>query len=47
MMKVQKRNGTKENVCFDKLQNRLLSLCIDPNLTSLHIDQTIVAQKVC
>ena len=25
MMKVQKRNGTKENVSFDKIQNRILS----------------------
>ena len=46
-MKVQKRNGTKENVSFDKIQNRILSLCIDPKLTPLNIDPTIVAQKVC
>ena len=25
MMKVQKRNGAKENVSFDKIQNRILS----------------------
>ena len=30
MMKVQKRNGAKENVSFDKIQNRMLSLCTDP-----------------
>ena len=47
MMKVQKRNGSKENVSFDKIQNRILSLCVDPKLTPLNIDPTIVAQKVC
>ena len=47
MMKVQKRNGSKENVSFDKIQNRIISLCIDPKLTRLNIDPTIVAQKVC
>ena len=46
-MKVQKRNGLKENVSFDKIQNRMLSLCTDPELTPLHIDPTVVAQKVC
>ena len=47
MMKVQKRNGSFENVSFDKIQARLLTLCQEPNLKRLNIDPTIVAQKVC
>ena len=47
MMKVQKRNGSFENVSFDKIQARLLTLCQEPNLKPLNIDPTIVAQKVC
>ena len=47
MMKVQKRNGSLENVSFDKIQTRLLTLCQEPNLKPLNIDPTIVAQKVC
>ena len=47
MMKVQKRNGSFENVSFDKIQTRLLTLCQEPNLKPLNIDPTIVAQKVC
>ena len=47
MMKVQKRNGSYENVSFDKIQARLLTLCQEPNLKPLNIDPTIVAQKVC
>ena len=27
MMKVQKRNGSFENVSFDKIQTRLMTLC--------------------
>ena len=46
-MKVQKRNGSLENVSFDKIQTRLLTLCQEPNLKPLNIDPTIVAQKVC
>ncbi|MDA7663755.1 ribonucleoside-diphosphate reductase subunit alpha [bacterium] len=46
-MKVQKRNGSYENVSFDKIQARLLTLCQEPNLKPLNIDPTIVAQKVC
>ena len=30
-MKVQKRNGDYEDVSFDKISNRLKSLCTDPN----------------
>ena len=47
MMKVQKRNGSFENVSFDKIQTRLMTLCQEPNLKPLNIDPTIVAQKVC
>ena len=46
-MKVQKRDGNKENVSFDKIQARLLKLCQEPKLKSLNIDPTIIAQKVC
>ena len=34
MMKVQKRNGSEENVSFDKIQGRLVKLCDEPNLKS-------------
>jgi len=47
MMKVQKRNGSEENVSFDKIQGRLVKLCEEPNLKRLNIDPTIVSQKVC
>ena len=46
-MKVQKRNGETENVSFDKIQARLLTLCNHKNLKELSIDPTVVAQKVC
>ena len=46
-MKVQKRNGDYEDVSFDKISNRLKSLCTDPNLENLEVDTTLVAQKVC
>jgi len=47
MMKVQKRNGSEENVSFDKIQGRLVKLCEEPNLKRLNIDPTVVSQKVC
>ena len=47
MMKVKKRDGSLENVSFDKIQKRLLTLCEEPNLEKLDIDPTIIAQKVC
>ena len=47
MMKVQKRNGSQENVSFDKIQGRLVKLCEEPKLKRLNIDPTIVSQKVC
>jgi ribonucleoside-diphosphate reductase subunit M1 len=46
-MRVLKRNGEYEDVSFDKISNRLKSLCIDPNLKLLDVDTSLVAQKVC
>ena len=45
-MKVEKRDGTFQNVSFDKIQSRLQSLClIEPILEN--VDTSIVSQKVC
>jgi len=45
-MRVIKRNGISEDVSFDKIQNRLKSLClINPVLN--HVDIAFVSQKVC
>ena len=46
-MKVTKRNGNKEDVSFDKILNRIKSLCNYPGLKKIDIDATIIAQKVC
>ena len=46
-MRVQKRNGDFENVSFDKIMNRISSLCNEPGLKVLNIDPTIIAQKIC
>ena len=46
-MRVLKRNGDYQEVSFDKILQRLRSLCIDKNLKTLTIDPTIIAQKVC
>ena len=46
-MRVQKRNGSMEEVSFDKILNRIKSLCNDPNLKELNVDPSIIAQKVC
>ena len=46
-MKVTKRNGSIENVSFDKILNRISSLCNLDGLEILDIDPTIIAQKVC
>ena len=46
-MRVLKRNGDYQEVSFDKILQRLRSLCIDENLKTLTIDPTIIAQKVC
>ncbi len=46
-MKVQKRNGTYEDISFDKILKRIRSLSNDENFVEkLKIDETIVAQKV-
>ncbi len=42
MMQVQKRNGKFEEVSFDKVKNRLKTLC-----NGLTVDPIIIAQKVC
>ena len=46
-MRVLKRNGDYQEVSFDKILQRLKSLCIDEKLINLSIDPTIIAQKVC
>ena len=47
-MKVQKRNGTEEEVSFDKILNRIRLLSQSNEfLKKLDIDPTIIAQKVC
>ena len=47
-MRVQKRNGTFEEVSFDKILKRIRSLCIGDDFSyKLRIDPTIIAQKVC
>ena len=47
VMRVQKRDGEFENVSFDKIMNRISSLCNEPGLKELNIDPTIIAQKIC
>ena len=47
VMRVQKRDGEFENVSFDKIMNRISSLCNEPGLDKLNIDPTIIAQKIC
>ena len=47
-MRVQKRNGTFEEVSFDKILKRIRSLCNGEEFSSvLKIDPTVIAQKVC
>ena len=47
-MLVEKRNGTFEDVSFDKILKRLQSMCTGPEFSEkLNIDPTIIAQKVC
>ena len=47
-MLVEKRNGSFEDVSFDKILRRLRSLCISDEFDEkLNIDPTIIAQKVC
>ena len=46
-MRVLKRSGSFEDVSFDKILNRVKSLCIGDEFSKkLTIDETIVAQKV-
>lgn len=46
-MRVLKRNGTYEDVSFDKIMKRLQALCDGPEFKeSLGVDVTLVAQKV-
>ena len=47
-MRVKKRNGSLEEVSFDKILKRLRSLCIGNEFPQkLTIDPTIISQKVC
>jgi len=47
-MKVEKRNGSLEDVSFDKILNRIKSLCSGKEFNNdLKIDPPIIAQKVC
>ena len=45
-MRVLKRNGSYEDVSFDKILNRIKSLCNDSKFKKINIDETIIAQKV-
>ena len=44
-MKVIKRNGTSEDVDFNKITNRIKKICNEANITT--IDPVTIAQKVC
>lgn len=47
-MRVQKRNGSYEDVSFDKILRRIQSLCSSDEFNKkLKIDPTVIAQKVC
>jgi len=47
-MRVQKRDGSYEEVSLDKILNRIKLLCIGEEFKyKLNIDPTIIAQKVC
>ena len=47
-MRVQKRNGSYEDVSFDKILKRIQSLCNGEEFSRiLTIDPTVIAQKVC
>ena len=46
-MRVIKRSGSYEDVSFDKITNRIKSLCVGDEFSQkLEIDETIVSQKV-
>ena len=45
-MRVIKRSGSYEDVSFDKILNRIRSLCFSEEFKNgLNIDETILAQK--
>ena len=47
-MQVIKRNGSKEDVSFDKVMNRLKKLAIDSKFSQkLKVNVSMIAQKVC
>ena len=47
-MLVQKRNGTTEEVSFDKILARIKLLCVGEEFDNkLNIDPTVIAQRVC
>tara|TARA_B100000214_G_scaffold327834_1_gene266607 strand:+ start:3572 stop:6217 length:2646 start_codon:yes stop_codon:yes gene_type:complete len=47
-MLVEKRNGTKQEVSFDKILNRIRLLCSGEEFTKkIDIDPVLIAQKVC
>ena len=46
-MRVQKRSGEYEDVSFDKIIKRLNALSDGHELSSLCVDTTKIAQKVC
>ena len=47
-MRVQKRNGSYEEVSFDKILNRLKALAIGEDFdVKLNVEPVIIAQKVC
>ena len=47
-MLVEKRNGSYEDVSFDKILRRIESMCnSDEFIEKLSIDPTVIAQKVC
>ena len=47
-MLVEKRNGSTEEVSFDKILNRIRLLCSGEEFTKkINIDPVSIAQKVC
>ena len=47
-MLVEKRDGTKQDVSFDKILNRIGLLCSGEEFTTkINIDPVLIAQKVC
>lgn len=46
-MRVQKRNGDMENMCLNKITERLSKLKTPSNLPPLNVDEVLVAQRTC